>query len=665
MVHHYGKRMVSKSIYRLPKAPSSSNSRFSYDVSSSSSTTQKLSPIKIAQQENKSVASLMAKLQPIYTGGKKNVELKTFNGDGTPYTELVQKEVKRGPLALNEDWYAVNLPKWKSFADARAKEAEELGQTPNEEMIYRLYKGSTIHEDSHVRFSPPEFLKGNKEDRDWNTQTKRTLFNIIDDRRIEEMQSNKLPGFVPLRLLRQGYWGSRRPNVEELAKRYDSDENLWKDPNNEKYASYYAREKFNTSAPTEEQIREAFEEHKEAFRAQRRKEAIVEAFTQSLLMGKQKGELPKEDQEKLDQIIEEIKNELRTDLEDEKKSSREIYNGLKKLVEKFMQEMNIPDDDKDETRSEMTDPHEGEGNFDPKEIENFLNNLVPDKEGPREDGDPGTMITREDIEKALNGTPQDAKELQQIMNPQGKNKDEDPSVPEEFEPLTNTGDPSIYRDKKFITKMNELLSQWRAGWKRVFGSSGTMYNLQRELGTRGEEAFTSRLRLDAGKTKTLFVIDMSGSMYPRQEDYKRVLASTMEVLEGIRAQTAIFGFSEASADFFKLKDFRQPWNRQRQEELAGMQAQGGTPLAATLIALEPYIKKHRPQYTVIITDGSPEDDPREIIKTLRKETHLVGFGIGDEDIAKKLKSFGVNESFSVNDPYAIPAKLVPKIAPVS
>ena len=63
------------------------------------------------------------------------------------------------------------------------------------------------------------------------------------------------------------------------------------------------------------------------------------------------------------------------------------------------------------------------------------------------------------------------------------------------------GDPSIYRDKKFITEMNERLSKWRAGWKRVFGNSGTSFSLQHELGTRGEESFSGRERLEASKSQ--------------------------------------------------------------------------------------------------------------------------------------------------------------------
>jgi hypothetical protein len=626
---------------------------------------------------NSNVASLMSKLTRVFNGGKSNVTFSTFNHDGTPYTQLEQREVRRGPVKTTEDWYRINMPSYMAWAEARTGEARQQGQTPDEELIYRLYKGSAWHENQHVRFSPPKFLKG---DEGFNSRTKRTLFNIIDDRRIEELGVNKLPGLVPVRLLRQAYWGSLRPDVSQLSKNYTDENELKKMPGIEGSTEQFAQKKFGTKNPTPEQINESFEEHKESFRQTMRKEAVMEAFTQRLLMGgKQKGDLPKEDQEKLDQVTIEIQNELTKMENDEDQSETRTYSGLKNLVEKFMQAMNIPDDDKDETRPDLPDPHMGDGHgpgagegLDQKEIESYLQSLTPDKEGKREDGDPGTELTREDIEKALNGTPQEKIELLKIISKsRGKGSghggtEEDPEAPSEFSEPLERGEPSLYRDKKFIMKMNELLHEWRAGWRRVFGTSGTTFNLQHELATKGEESFSGRKRLDASKTKTLFIVDFSGSMSEREEDYKRVLSSTMEVLEGIHSQTAIFGFGDPTVDFFKVKDFRQRWNRERQEQLAGIEAAGSTPLTSTINMLAPYIKRHRPQYTVIITDGSPTDgDPTSLIKSLQKETHFVGFGLGGPGIAMALKRYGVKESFSVQDPYEVPKKLVPKIAPVS
>lgn len=629
-----------------------------------------LSKEKLMKKENTRVISLMSRLTKIFTGGKQNVTLTTVNANIVPNTSMTQREVHKGPLKKNVDWYNVELPSYASYSEARTQEAQKNNQTPDQEMVYRLYKGSNWHEDQHVRYTAPEAFRNDAHD----SKTRQDLYNIIDDRRIEELGVNALPGFVPIRLLRQSYWHTLRPDVGMLAKRYTDEDEMFNQLKPQLVP--LAAIKFATKTPTEEQIKQIFDENKDSLKQTMRKNAVIEAFLQRMLQNnKQKGLLPNEDQEKLEKVTEEIQNELSTKYEDPQQDSKDVYKGLRGLISKFMTAMNIQDDCEDKVKGNRPDPHsQGKGQpggsegFDPEQIEKVLLSITPDKETPREDGDPGTVLTKEDIEKALKGTPRDSKELQEIKTGKGRKedeRDEDPTAPQEFDEPENRADPSIYRDKKFIDKMNELLTEWRQGYKRTFGKMGAMLNLQRSYASHGERAFQGRVRVDASKTKTLFVLDMSYSMSPRQEDYKRVLGSTMEVLDGIKAQTAIYGFGELTADFFKLKDFRQKWNRTRQEELAGMEASGGTPLVSTLQMLEPYIEKQRPDYTVIITDGDPTDgDPTEEIKKLRKSTHFVGFGLGGTDIAEALKRFGVAESFSTNDVREIPKKLIPKIAPI-
>ncbi len=641
-----------------------------------------LTPEQIASKENTRVINLMSRLNKVFNGGKSNVTLRTFNNDGTPYTQLEEREVQRGPLKVNEDWYSVNLPSYTAWSEARKKEAQEKKQDASENMIYRLYKGSCWHENQHCQFSPPQFLKGNN-DKNLNTNTRRSLFNTIDDRRIEELGVNRLPGFASIRMLRQAYWGSLRPDVGELSKKYTDEKELSGDANLQNSAKSLARKDFKVPRdedPTTTQIEQAFETHKESFRQTRRKQAIMEAFVQRLLLGgRQKGNLPDEDQKKLEKVTKEIQNEL-TKLESEETDDKKNFSALSQLVEKFMTEMNIQDDDKDETgdsqNGNLPGPHGdgdgesqgGSGGLDPKEVKQMIVMLKKDaKKEKREDGDPGTEITKEDIEEALDGSPEDLKELNKILSKGGfmlQKGDEDPATPEGFEESSTRGDPGAYKDKKFITEMNERLSKWRAGWKRVFGSSGTSFSLQHELGTRGEESFSGRQRLEASKVKTLFILDFSGSMSERQEDYKRMLSSTMEVLQGINAQTAIFGFGERTAEFFKVKDFKQKWTKERAEELAGLEASGSTPLCTALNLVAPYVKRNRPQYTVIITDGQPTDgDPTSVIRSMRNDTHFVAFGLGPEAIANSLKKYGIAQSFSTENLEEIPKFLVPRIAP--
>ncbi len=93
------------------------------------------------------------------------------------------------------------------------------------------------------------------------------------------------------------------------------------------------------------------------------------------------------------------------------------------------------------------------------------------------------------------------------------------------------------------------------------------------------------------------------------------------------------------------------------------------PMVTALNLIAPYVKRNRPQYTVIITDGQPTDgDPTSVIKSMRNDTHFVAFGLGrtpqqTEAIANSLKKYGIAQSFATQNIEEIPKFLVPRIAP--
>ena len=134
-----------------------------------------LSPQQLSRREDARVTSLMSKLGRVFNGGKQNVNLQVFPDDGTPYTSLETREVQRGPIKVPEDWYTVHLPSYSKWTEARTMEARAKKQDPDEEMIYRLYKGSAWHEQQHVQFSPPQFLKGGVDKDFQNSRTKRQV----------------------------------------------------------------------------------------------------------------------------------------------------------------------------------------------------------------------------------------------------------------------------------------------------------------------------------------------------------------------------------------------------------------------------------------------------------------------------------------------------------
>jgi hypothetical protein len=92
-----------------------------------------------------------------------------------------------------------------------------------------------------------------------------------------------------------------------------------------------------------------------------------------------------------------------------------------------------------------------------------------------------------------------------------------------------------------------------------------------------------------------------------------------------------------------------------------------TPTGQAYEALESYIRRHRPDVTVTVTDGIPDqrDATKDMVKKLRKHTRMVAFGISDpsdrEAMERKLRGFGYNQSFAVDDIHEIPPKLIKTI----
>ncbi|MGH2639518.1 MAG: vWA domain-containing protein, partial [Rhabdochlamydiaceae bacterium] len=227
------------------------------------------------------------------------------------------------------------------------------------------------------------------------------------------------------------------------------------------------------------------------------------------------------------------------------------------------------------------------------------------------------------------------------------------------------GDPDNYRDPVYLNKMNQMLHDWRLRRKRVYGESGSFFDVENFISDARDRVFMSRVKMNAANKKILFLLDFSSSMSDRQEDYKRVMTNTLEIFQNIHVPTAVFGFGAPTVDFFKIKEFNQPWSREQSEQLAGLQASGGTPLGASLNALDPYINRYRPKYVVVVTDGQPGDktSAEEAIKRLSKKTNLVAFGLGNERLGEDLRNVGFKNLFSTEDVNDIPKQLMPKIAP--
>ena len=226
--------------------------------------------------------------------------------------------------------------------------------------------------------------------------------------------------------------------------------------------------------------------------------------------------------------------------------------------------------------------------------------------------------------------------------------------------------------------MNTALKEWKTGYVKKTGASGSKLSIKEFIRTKGEEPFTTRIQQSAKGRKILVIADFSGSIQSFQNEYKKAIVSSMEVLDGIGSKTALFSFGGqeggGSTDgFFSVKKFEEPkWLQVHSAKTAVLTAEGGTPTADVYEGLSGYIRRHRPDVTLTLTDGGPNDPDlvKQEIAKLKTSTKMVAFGIGGnlegaKQITTALDQFGYSKVFGVSNVSEIPRKLVAMIAPTS
>jgi len=294
-------------------------------------------------------------------------------------------------------------------------------------------------------------------------------------------------------------------------------------------------------------------------------------------------------------------------------------------------------------------------------------------------------VTPEDVEAAKKGASNVASEFDQAnrVTPDLETSD--------FEPVVAAADPQLYRDQKFISDMNTALKDWRTGFKTHTGAAGSKFKVKEYIKSKGEAPFVTRIQQSAKGRKILVIGDFSGSVGPFEDDYKKAIVSSMEVLDGIGSKTAFFAFggqrgeevmvqlggpngpsyNNGRSSFFKIKKFEEPrWLQVHSAKTSALINAGSTPTAETYERLKSYIKKHCPDVTLTLTDGGPDNSQGTIsaISELKHHTKMVAFGIGgdlrsSERLTQKLKEFGYTQVFGVSSVNEIPRKLVGMIAP--
>ena len=329
------------------------------------------------------------------------------------------------------------------------------------------------------------------------------------------------------------------------------------------------------------------------------------------------------------------------------------------------------DEGKDESEGgeEESDQEEGGGGEEEQGEDAHEERAEEAKEAEEQEEEDAETVSPEDVEGAKEGA-DDVNE--EFKNAEKVQTDQDTPF---FEPVVAATDPSMFRDLGFISEMNTALRDWRTGFMTKHGASGSKLSVKEFIRTKGEEPFISRIQQSAAGRKILLVADFSGSICTMQDSYKRAIVSTMEVLDGIGSQTALFSFGGQTGDpeakFLRVKKFEEPkWLPVHAARASALEAAGGTPTDKAYAGLADYIRKHKPDVTLTLTDGSPDDEASTIdqIRKLKPNTRMVAFGIGEnpgsaQNITGQLNKFGYAKVFGVYGISGLPNKVVNLIAP--
>ena len=599
----------------------------------------------------------------------------------------------------------IMLPSWAGY---------ELPMNGYE--TWRVYRQGTWHETQHIKYTPRGMYGLVPEVDGLHPNVAKTLVNIIEDRRIEDLGAEYHRGVGPERAYTQGYAYALRPKVDEIP------------------------------------VPEA---------------QILEGFTQKMLIGRMKGEIPENYEEIVDEAVEYALEKL-GEMKKHPAKSEKITDALEKLVKEVADKLklvNTPppegqgqdpgqdgegeegegqgqsqdgegedgeggtpgpgqgqgdpdvgsgsgadedDDEDDEALEGIEDEDDGLGKDIPhidwdetfraptdpelakkakkdvdKQMEEFFDKEREDAEKAgrieRGDGDtdPGETYV-EDIENAIKGTEDSRSEFESIQ----KGGDEPSELAGMFTPLSDLSPTGPYVDSKFKREMDKRLKAWRTGLSKKHGETGHMLDVDSLIRTKGQKKpkpFVKIQRRNVKGKKYLFVLDFSGSISNVQEEYKRAIINTMEALDTIGAKTAVFGFGGFNAagsrtvGGFKVKTFEERrWRPVHASKVAGVTAAGNTPTGETYARLERYIKKNRPEYVITLTDGEANSTPAvaDMNKQLKKHTKMVAFGIaGDQLEAGRIKRYfddvDYRKSFTVSkdEIHKLPGKLVNMIAP--
>jgi len=600
---------------------------------------------------------------------------------------------------------------------------------------WRIYRNGEWHETQHLKYTPKDLWQYSKFD-----PTKRDIANIIEDRRIEDLGIQYHRGYIPEKIYANAVGFAMRPSVSDLWHKGEEEQAKGNTYAADHYYAQAHREAYlqklivknqkgtlpqdqqalvdEVTVHTEETLRDFNKKHPNLDRDMHCYEILDMLDKESNFVTEKlnlRNRQPPRNAEEDDWQNTYTSSQAEKQRRENKQTPQRQQQQVKDDMEKHFRDMKDKAEKKgrksrsDAESGKMVCPHCGKEMFQTLTCPHCGYKLEMEKKAGKGEVKPSMEDEAEfyvdDVDKAREGSKHVVEEFKNIQSGRGFELPEGLST--EWMPVADVKPTSPYSDPKFSNEMRLRMKDWRTGRKMEIEKTGQLVNVPAYVSTHGEKSFSRLTRKTVKGEKYLFVLDFSGSMMGRQNEYKKAVINSLETLDGVGAKVAVFSFASTedpekalagkvsgpdfrrSQGFYRVKTFEQgKWKPSDSGRVASLYAgYECTPTARTYAELETYVKKHKPDIMVTITDGVPDEFARtaEQVQKLKRHTRMVAYGIATkaddkyrqnnpsdaekydrekmEIMNQDLQGLGYHRHFVVNDVRDIPRRLVDLIAP--
>lgn len=232
-------------------------------------------------------------------------------------------------------------------------------------------------------------------------------------------------------------------------------------------------------------------------------------------------------------------------------------------------------------------------------------------------------------------------------------------------PSSDGIDESSIYDADLIVGLKTRFRRWKNGYSETHQMSGDELDVESYLD--GQNPFVTDTRRSI-KSSIIILLDHSSSIAADAVGYKKATLGLCEVLSYLDVQFAVYAFStmDRSIVCWLIKNEESRWRRIHARRLAGIVANGSTPLAQVYQKMLPALQAKRPDIFLTLTDGEPSDPVavREVIKSVRaRGIRMVALGLGPgtsraTTIASNLKRLGYERTLATSRLQDIPHKVL-------